>query len=105
MGTTLVLDWDTGQLLARLTSAPPGDQPEEGEDENIFTRRKAEYDEQRQCRDELLGRLAEEGTLKFGKDALGPDGQPLLSAIQAEIVDGLMRTRGTAKMLHIAGGE
>jgi hypothetical protein len=105
VGTTLVLDWKTGWVLARLSSAPPGEQPEDAEDKDTFLRRSDEYERQCQDRNALLGRLAEEGTLKFGKDALGPDGEPLLSAIQAEVIEGRMRTRGTAKMLHIAGGE
>lgn len=105
VGTTLVLDWDTGCVLARLSSAPPGDRAEEDEDPDIRARREAEYDQQRRDRDKLLARLAEEGSLKFGKDGWGPDGQPLMSAIQAEIVEGRMRTRGTGKLLHIVGGE
>lgn len=105
VGTTLVLDWKSGQVLARLSSAPPADGPERGEGKTSFRRRKEEYDLQCQGRDELLGRLLEEGTLKFGKDALGPDGQPLLAAIQGEMVGGAMKARGTAKMLHIAGGD
>ncbi|NIN63192.1 MAG: hypothetical protein GTO63_00440, partial [Anaerolineae bacterium] len=105
VGTTLVLDWDTGQLLARLSSAPAGKPREDTEDPQIRLRREQEYEKQCEDRNSLLRRLAEEGTLTFGNDALGPDGQPLLSAIQAETVRGRMRTRGTAKLLHIAGGE
>ncbi len=105
VGTTLVLDWDTGQLLARLSSAPAGKPWEDTEDPQIRVRREREYEKQCQDRNSLLSRLAEEGILKFGNDALGLDGRPLLSAIQAETVRGRMRTRGTAKLLHIVGGE
>lgn len=105
VGTTLVLDWNTGRVLTLLSSAPPTKEREEDEGPDIHARRMEEYKKQRKDRDELLGRLAEEGTLKLGKDALGPDGQALLSAIQGELVRGAMKTRGTAKMLHIVGGE
>ena len=89
VGTTLAIDWETSMILARLTSAPPADS--------------GEYRQQRQDRDVFLQRLVKEGLLKVGKHAIGPDGQPLLSAIQAEVKGGIMRTRSTANLLHIVG--
>lgn len=81
VGTTLAIDWDTGQIRACLTS-----------------NRSAE---QRADRDRLLTRLLDEGYLRLGDEALGPDGKPLCTAIRAETLDGQMRVRGVARMLHI----
>jgi hypothetical protein len=81
LGTTLAIDWDTGTVLAKLTCHP---------------------DEERAGRDLLLRRLIEEGVLLVGHQAMGPDGQWLRSAIRAETMNGLMRVRATARMLHIA---
>ncbi len=81
LGTTLAIDWDTRTVLAKLTSHP---------------------EEQRAGRDSLLLRLIEEGVLLVGRQAMGPGGQWLRSAIRAESMNGLMRVRATARMLHIA---
>jgi hypothetical protein len=80
-GTTVAVDWKTRQVRARLTSdAAPG---------------------QRSDRDVLLRRMADDGILRLGADADGPDGKPLCAAIRAETLDGILRVRGAARMLHI----
>lgn len=86
VGTTLVIDKETRKIRAKLTSdyALP---------------------EQLADRDALLRQLADNGVLCVGAAAIGPDGKVLNSAIAAEVMDGLMRVRGTARMLHICGGD
>ena len=89
MGTTLVINFDTGRVRALLTT-DRRDRPEE---------------QRQQCerRNLLLRRLAEQDLLRFGRLALGPDGKPLRSFVQAQSSGDLMRVRGTARMLHIVG--
>ena len=82
VGTTVALDWTTRKVRARLTSEQSRDQKEE--------------------RDGLLHLLLDEGILRVGDAAKGPDGKPLRGAVRAETLDGVMRVRGTARMLHIA---
>jgi hypothetical protein len=105
VGTTLVFDWKTRKILVRLTSAPPTDYTLKCQFLDSKQRHTArdEYEKQRQARDRFLSRLVDEGILKVGKHALDPNGQLLLSAVQAEVSGGKMRTRGTANMLHIIG--
>ncbi len=80
LGTTLAIDWDTRAILAKLTSHPEDNQ---------------------RGRDLLLRRLIDEGILLVGREAMGPDGRWMQSAIRAETMNGLMRVRATARMLHI----
>ena len=82
-GTTLVIDSQTRVLRAMLHSDPG---------ESL-----------RSDRDRFLRRLLDEGLVRFGEDAYGPDGRPLPSVLRAESIDGLMRVRGTARLLHIVG--
>jgi len=103
VGTTLAIDWKTGRILARLTNAPPerrllpfGRQ---------YRIRRQEYEEQRRDRDVFVGGLAARGILKLGKHGLGPDGRPLRSVVQADVIGDAMKARGTAKTLHIAVEE
>jgi len=105
VGTTLAVDWDTGRVLARLTNAPPLESYREGKYVDADLRRlaEAEYEQQRKDRDEFLQFLASEGLLRVGRHAIGPDGQPLLSVIPADVKHGIMHTRSTGNMLHIAG--
>jgi hypothetical protein len=93
VGTTLAIDWQTRPARAKTHLARA-----------LLT---SDYDnqEQRDDRDALLRRLHEEGTLRVGDTALGPDGRVLQSAVHAEVMDGLMRARGLARTLHIVGGE
>lgn len=81
VGTTISIDWKTREVRTCLTS-------DLGE-------------EQRQDRDGMLKHLLEEGILRIGDEALGPDGKPLCAAIRAETLGGTMRVRGAARLLHI----
>lgn len=105
IGTTLVLDWNSGRVLARLTSAPPPAKDYTDYDKMMHGVRKEEYKQQRKARDRFLQKLAAQGYLKIGAQALGPDGQPLLSVVRGEVVDNALRVRGTTNLLHIVGGE
>jgi hypothetical protein len=89
VGTTLAIDWETRQVMARLTTDRSGRPDEEGQ--------------QRQDRDRFLGMLADEGVLQPGPRSIGPDGKQLRSVISAEDMKGVMRVRGMARMLHIVG--
>ncbi len=83
VGTTLAVDWQTRKVRVLLTS---------------------DHDPRQQAdRDTLLRRLAEQGVLRFGAAAVGLEGLPRPDVIPAESIDGLMRLRGTARMLHILG--
>jgi hypothetical protein len=87
VGTTLAIDWDTRRVRARLTSD--------------HSRRPQEEDEQRHDRDLLLARLAGGGLLQPAHLATGPDSRQRRAVLSAESSNGLMRVRGTARMLHI----
>jgi hypothetical protein len=76
VGTTLAIDWETRVVRARLTSEWGGEQPAD--------------------RDQLLKKLADDGVLQAAGSA------PDRPAIRAESMDGLMRVRGTARMLHLS---
>ncbi|MFL6237072.1 MAG: hypothetical protein ACJ76N_28335 [Thermoanaerobaculia bacterium] len=84
LGTTMAIDWETRQVRALLTTRPTA--------------------EQRADRDTLLRTMIEDGTLRLGDEALGPDGKPLCAAIRAETLDGILRVRGAARMLHVTEG-
>jgi hypothetical protein len=83
VGTTLAIDWETGRIRALLTS----DQSEE----------------QVEDRNRMLRRLVELGQLALDEDAIGPDGQPIRTAVRAEKMGSVMRVFGTARMLHVTG--
>jgi hypothetical protein len=58
-------------------------------------------DQQRADRDRMLLRLDEDGILLLDRRGVGPDQQPLGSAIRAESLGPVMRVRGGARMLHL----
>jgi hypothetical protein len=99
VGTTLAIDWETKTVRALVTSDFSHRPQANGK------RQQAERDRQRADRNLMLDRLADRGLLQLGNRALGPDGELLRSAIKAETMDGLMRVRGAARMLHITAGE
>ena len=105
VGTTLAIDWDTGCIFAKLTNAPPDKDMTEGEDPSVHKRRMDEYEDQRKDRDEFLRLLASNGLLKIGRNALGPDGKPLLTEVRAEVSEGAMRLRAAGNMLYVYGGK
>ena len=83
VGTTLVIDRATGAVRALLTS-----------DAN------PELEKERNA---MITHLAEEGRLAIGSAAIGPDGNPLRSVVQAEQSGDLLRIQNSARMLHIEG--
>ena len=89
VGTTLVIDWETHQVRALLTS-DRSNRPEEAA-------------ELQRDRDQLLRRLADDDLLRIGRAALGPDGHELRSVIRADAIGGVLKVRSMAKMLHIMG--
>jgi len=70
--------------------------------EQLRLGRIAEYQKQIEDRDAFIMALAEKGTLRFGSLARGPDGKPLPSVIQAEVINDVMKLRNTFNLLHIA---
>jgi hypothetical protein len=82
VGTTVAIDWETRNVRTCLSSDLG--------------------DEQRQDRDGMIQRMLDDGILRIGDEALGPDGKPLCAAIRAETLGGTMRVRGAARLLHIA---
>jgi hypothetical protein len=90
VGTTLVLNCDTGALRFVLTSARDG--------------RPAEAEEQQTARAGFLRRLAEEGFLRTGRALEQPGGKPRRAAVSAEMRDGRLRVTGAASMLHMMKG-
>ena len=87
VGTTLAVDWKTRNIRVLLTTDR--------------RRRPEEEEEQQHDRDLLLRRLAEEDLMRLGDRALAHDGQPLGSIVQAESLEGVLKAKGTARMLHI----
>jgi hypothetical protein len=81
VGTTLAIDWDTRRLRSRLTTDLS--------------------EEQRLDRDRMLLRMDDQGLLLLDRRGLGPDQQPLHSAIHAQSTGSMMRVRGGARMLHL----
>jgi hypothetical protein len=75
VGTTLAIDWETRVVRARLTSEWGG--------------------EQQTDRDGALKGLAAAGVLHT-------DGEGSEEGVRVESLDGLMRVRGTARMLHLS---
>jgi hypothetical protein len=74
VGTMIAIDWETRVVRARLTSEWGG--------------------EQQADRDEALKGLAAAGVLQ--EDGIGDSG------VRVESLDGLMRVRGTGRMLHVS---
>ncbi len=101
VGTTLAINWETKEILARLTNASPVQQDITSRDLKDTEIRENEYVNQKSDRDVFIKQLVEQGILKRNKSALDHEGKPLLSAIQAEVSNGRMRIRGTGKLFHI----
>jgi hypothetical protein len=85
VGTTLAIDRTKGTVRALLTSDTNPDLKVE--------------------RDAMIASLADEGRLAIGPGAIGPDGKPLRSMVQAERSGDLLRIQNSARMLHIEGLE
>jgi hypothetical protein len=103
VGSTLVFDWETGAVLARLSSAPPT--PELYPDPDMrqlvsqaFLRRQAYTD----C---YLVWLSQNGMFRrrnLEQQPLGLDELPADDAVYAEFKDRVMYARGTGLGLHVA---
>jgi hypothetical protein len=83
VGTSLAIDWVTRKVRVLLSSDLAA--------------------EQQADRNEMLRALADQGLLRFGSAAVGLEGLPRPDVIRAESMEGVMRLRGTARMLHILG--
>ncbi len=110
VGSTAVYDWESGRLLTLLSNARPPEKLADARREIYFTReihenRKSDYDTQKQDRDAFIRELMEQGALRFGAQALGPDGKPMPSVIRGEVVNDVMKLQNTFNYLHIAEVE
>lgn len=83
VGTSLAIDWKTKRVRALL---------------------KPDYERHAAKRSAYVRRLLEEGIMQPEDFALGPDGRPLRSVVRYETKGRVLRVRGTARALHIAGG-
>ena len=83
VGTTLVIDRDTKRVRFRLTTGRDGARHER--------------------REAYLRKLARQRALALGTDAYDARGLPRRDVIRAEVVEGTLRLRNTAHMLHVAG--
>ena len=83
VGTTLAIDWNTRTVRALLTSSK-------------------QKPSQREDRDRLLRTLADDEVLRVGDEAKGPDSTALHGAVRADVIDGVLRVRSAARMLHIS---
>lgn len=90
VGTTMIVDWETKKIRALLSSAP-SDHPEERET-------------QAEARNQMLLNLVQKGLLQSGPAAVDWQGKPTQSVLVADSTLGVMRVRGTARLLHIIGG-
>lgn len=85
-GTTLAFEWsDTPRIRAVLTA------------------HRAE--EQRKDADAFLTKLADAETLHVGEAAIGPGGIPLRGVVTGDVIQGVLRVRGTGRMLHVTRGR
>jgi hypothetical protein len=81
VGTTLAIDWETRKVRAVLTT---------------------EASAQREERDRLLSALVNADILRLGEEASGADGAPLHAAVRGDVIDGVLRIKGAARMLHMS---
>jgi len=49
----------------------------------------------------MLKKLVDQGLLRLGRNAIGPEGHELGSVIRADVTRDVMRVHSMAKMLHI----
>jgi len=87
VGTTMAWDRDTGKLRVLLSTG---------------NRDRKELAEQRQDRDLMLARLADEGVLRPSPQRLGPDGRPLRFEANIEATGQVMLVSNVARTLHFA---
>jgi hypothetical protein len=80
-GTTLMIDWETKQIVGLLTTD--------------------RTDAQHQARSDTIAYVKESGLLQLGAAAFRPDGKLKANAIQGEMVHGTLRVRDTVRLMHI----
>jgi len=83
VGTTLAIDRDTKRVRFLLTTGSDGPR--------------------RARREAYLRKLAQKRQLALGADAFDARGLPRRDVIRAEVVEGTLRLRNTAHMLHVVG--
>jgi len=107
VGTTLAIEWETGKILALLTNAPQDETNTKYRypNEKQFSLIDEEQRKRRESRNEFYDYLDNRGLIKFGKNALDPEGLELFSFIHGEDLDGKIRLRGSGKMLHMMERE
>jgi hypothetical protein len=81
-GTTLAIEWSAAPRVRAVLS----------------TRRTSQ---ERSDTDALIRRLVDDDVLQVGDAALGPGGVPLRGVVPADSPGGLLRVRGTGRMLHV----
>ena len=80
-GTTLALDWETRKVRAVLRSDRSA--------------------QDRQDTETFLRQMVDSETLRLGDEAKGPGGRPLRGVISGDALEGVLRVRGSARMLHV----
>jgi len=83
VGTTLSIDRDTSRVRFRLTTGRDG--------------------ARRERREAYLRKLAQKRLLALDSDAFDARGLPRRDVIRAEVVEGTLRLRNTAHLLHVVG--
>jgi hypothetical protein len=83
VGTTLAIDRDTRRVRFLLTTGSDG--------------------ARRERREAYLRKLAQKRRIALGADAFDARGLPRRDVIRAEVVEGTLRLRNTAHMLHVVG--
>lgn len=81
VGTTLAIDWETRTIRTLLNS-------------NDTLAQKPE-------RDRLLASLVGSEVLRMGDEAAAADGSPLHGVVRGDVIQGVLRIRGGARMLHV----
>jgi hypothetical protein len=103
VGTTVAIDWDTGEILALLTNAKPTE-ANTGGGRKLRLRQSA-YGRQLSDRNRFLEGLLDDGVLRVGKHAIGPDGNLLSADVRAEVSGDVMRVKSSGNMLYLTGGH
>ena len=80
-GTTLAVDWETKKVRAVLKSERTS--------------------EDRRDTETFLRQMVDSEILRLGEDAKGPGGRPLRGVIIGDALEGALRVRGSARMLHV----
>jgi hypothetical protein len=104
VGSSVVFDWETGEVLARLSSAPPT--PELYPDPELLELAKQVFQRRQTDTDAYLNWLNLNGMFRrrsLQPQPLGLDELPTDDAVYAEFDGQVMRARGTGLGLHSTG--